>query len=625
MRLSWRVLGCDRNLKSPSLALVDSMFDRAFASEVDAWRALGRGRRLEQFAKKASMVDFTSNDILGLSRHPEVLSAAMAATAEHGAGGRASRLLGGGAPTTRALESQAAAWLGAEDALLFPSGYQANLTLLSAIAGPGDAVVSDELNHASLIDGLRLSRATVTVVRHGDLEHFEHALSAASGARRRFVVTESIFSMNGDAAPLTELAALCDRHRAGLVVDEAHAAGVVGPEGRGEWAAMDIAAQCLVARLITGGKALGVGGALIAGSKALVEMLVHRGRGFVFSTAVAPALVGGLEKAIAIAAGANDERARLHVNAQRLARALGLPSPRAAIVPFTVGGEAATVELAARLAASGHDVRAVRPPTVPVDTSRLRIVCHATHTAAQIDGLVEALGGEQHANNRNETRLLRRTPRPSPLFVVGTDTGIGKTVVSAVLARALDAHYWKPVQTGEDCDTTEVSRIANALKDGTERAIAKPTYAFPLPASPHTAAHAVEATIDPALLDADLARYVQAAGDTRLIVELAGGLIVPLAESFTQADWVQRVQPDVVLVARSGLGTLNHTLLTLEALQRRRIIPRALILVGDVHAANRDTLRPHVRALFELPHLPSLETRAVDHWLRGTDFAGALA
>lgn len=618
------------------------MFDGAFEDEVAAWKAQGRGRSLDGAGQGPLLVDFTSNDVLGLSKHPSVVSAAVAAIEEHGAGGRASRLLGGGAPTTRTVESQAAAWIGAEDALLFPSGYQANLTLLSSLVGPGDLVFSDALNHASLIDGARLSRAKVHVTRHADPAHLDELLAATTGARRRIVITESVFSMDGDAAPLAELAEVCDRHGAGLIVDEAHAVGVVGPEGRGHWAAQSIDAECLIARLVTGGKALGVGGAFIVGSGALVDMLVHRGRGFVFTTAVAPALVGGLSRAIELAANANDARACLKRNAVRVAAALELAEPIAAIVPFVVGGENEAVRAAEQLAAAGLDVRAVRPPTVPEGTSRLRIVCRSGHTGSQIEALLGHLQqaapsmrtqgsqardhlelADPHAASGPESGSPERVQ--PPLFVVGTDTGIGKTVASACLARALDALYWKPVQTGDDCDTTEVERLAGPLRSGAPRTVAPPSYAFPLPASPHTAAHAADATIRPAQLAFDLAAHTEAAGPARLVVELAGGLLVPLTGCFTQADWLERARPDIVLIARSGLGTLNHTLLTIEALRNRGLVPRALLLVGEEHPANRETLRPFVEHLLELPPLHPLNTASVDAWLQTNDLAGALA
>src|SRR5262245_32659218 len=243
--------------------------DQALARELELWEAAGLLRRPEECAP-SRLVDFASNDYLGLARDPRVVEAARAALAVHGAGGRASRLLGGGSPLHVACERAAAEWLGAEAALLFPSGWQANAGLVSALAGRGDAVFSDRLNHASLVDAARLSRARVFVHAHLDLEELERQLASAAGARRRLVLTEGVFSMDGDRAPLAELHALCARHDAHLVVDEAHAAGLLGPEGAGAWAAARVAAEGearLAARVVTGGKALGVAGAFVAGSR----------------------------------------------------------------------------------------------------------------------------------------------------------------------------------------------------------------------------------------------------------------------------------------------------------------------------------------------------------------------
>ncbi|MEL6716496.1 MAG: aminotransferase class I/II-fold pyridoxal phosphate-dependent enzyme, partial [Planctomycetota bacterium] len=355
---------------------------------VEDWRRRGLGRSLE---RPSHPIDFTSSDVLGLSRHPALVRAAREAVERDGIGGRAARLLGGGSPRTSSLEAGLAAWLDADAALLLPSGFQANVTLLPAIAGPGDVVVSDALNHASLIDGLRLSRADVRIANHGDVEHVAHHLASARGARRRFVVTESIFSMDGDAAPLPELSTLCAKEGAGLVVDEAHATGVVGPEGRGGFAASGADPGPLVARIVTCGKALGAVGAFVAGSVALRDLLVHRGRGFVFSTAVSPAVVGALEASLELVPGADAERAHAKESAARVASALGLPAPAAAIVPIPVGSEERVLALGEALGARGVGVGVVRPPTVPPGTSRLRVVCRADHSSADVDALLDAL------------------------------------------------------------------------------------------------------------------------------------------------------------------------------------------------------------------------------------------
>ena len=279
--------------------------DAALRAELDALAEAGLGRAVCPLTP--DRVDFVTNDYLGLASDPALVEAARAAAAEHGAGGRAARLLGGGSPLDRAAERAAAAWLGAEDALLVPSGYHANLGVVVALAQRGDLVLSDRRNHASLIDAARLSRAMVRVF--DDPQQLEDLLRAGRGARRRLVLTEGVFSMDGDTPDLADLAERCLRHDARLVVDEAHAAGLVGPQGAGAWAAADAAPEALAARVVTGGKALGVAGGLIVGSVALRDMCVQRARSFVFTTAVAPPVAGALAVAIERARGASEGRA----------------------------------------------------------------------------------------------------------------------------------------------------------------------------------------------------------------------------------------------------------------------------------------------------------------------------
>ncbi len=602
-----------------------------WASEVERWRARGLGRSLEageteDEANLVPAVDFTSNDYLGLSTNKAIVAGATRALESFGASGRASRLLGGGSPECLAVEQKVADWLGAESALLLPSGYQANVTLLPAIAGRGDVIVSDELNHASLIDAMRLSGATVRIYAHGDVEEAARLLAGARGARRRYVVTEAVFSMDGDLAPLRGLERLCAEHRAGLIVDEAHAVGVLGPNGRGGCAALEVSP---LVRIVTGGKALGAAGGCIVGPKALSDLIVHRGRGFVFSTAVSPAVVGALDAAVDVVAGANAARQQLRSHARSVALAVGASPPDAAIVPVPLGTADRAVQAQAALLARGFDVRAVRPPTVPEGTARLRVVCRATHSEGSVTELGIAL---QELDQVAVSPRERPADLPRPLVIVGTDTDIGKTVVSATAALALDARYWKPVQTGDDSDTSEVSRLAGPCGSAGEqvpREIAPPRYWFKLPASPHTAAAEEGATVDVDELEVALRDHRRGAAPRRLVVELAGGLLVPLNDHETQADWLARKRPardafEILLVARSALGTLNHTLLTLESLRARGLTVKALVLVGDVHPANAATLRPLVPALFELPVLPRLSHEALAEWLESHPLGTAL-
>ena len=311
------------------------------------------------------MLNLCANNYLGLADHPALEAAAKAAIDSHGYGMASVRFICGTQPLHRELETGLARFLGMADAILFAACFDANGGVFEPLLGPEDAIISDALNHASLIDGLRLSRADVRIANHGDVEHVAHHLASARGARRRFVVTESIFSMDGDAAPLPELSTLCAKEGAGLVVDEAHATGVVGPEGRGGFAASGADPGPLVARIVTCGKALGAVGAFVAGSVALRDLLVHRGRGFVFSTAVSPAVVGALEASLELVPGADAERAHAKESAARVAAALGLPAPAAAIVPIPVGSEARVLALGEALGARGVGVGVVRPPTVP--------------------------------------------------------------------------------------------------------------------------------------------------------------------------------------------------------------------------------------------------------------------
>lgn len=592
--------------------------DARLRAEMASWESRGLRRDLDaQSERRAdSAREFTSNDYLSFANHPKLVAAARAAIERHGVGGRAARLLGGGCELDRRAESAAAEWLGAEDALLFPSGWQANVGLLGTLAGVGDAIFSDERNHASIIDAARLSRARLFVYRHLDLELLEAHLVLARGAANRIVVTESVFGMDGDGAPLHALHELCVRHDAFLVIDEAHATGLIGPRLAGGWDAIDtdgaIARSTksrLAARLVTGGKALGVSGAFVVGSRALRDHVANRARSFVFTTAVSPAVSGALCAAIELAQASREAANRATQTARRVARALSLEEPAAAIVPFVVGESAAALALSRDLLARGLDVRAIRPPTVSEGSARLRIACHAHNDEVAVQALVDALSATRAAKHD------RIEVRARVMCVVGTDTDVGKTVVSALLARAALRHgpatYWKPVQTGAASDTDEVARLA-----GPDLELADPLHSFPLAASPHTAAAAAGSRIDFAALRARFA-LLRAECRGTLIVELAGGLLVPYDDERTQADLIALERPEIVLVARSALGTLNHTLLTLEALAARSLVPSALFLVGPKHAENAETLRARagVGRVFEIPPLDIVDARGLDAWI----------
>lgn len=610
---------------------------RACDQELAALDAAGLRRRTD-VRVGPPLVDFTSNDYLDLATDPLVVDGARTALVEDGSGARAARLLGGGAERQQALEAKLAAWQGVESALLFPSGYQANLGVLTAFAGRGDAILSDELNHASIVDGCRLSRARVEVFRHCDLSALEHALVRTRSARRRIVVTESVFSMDGDLAPLAEIHALCLEHDALLWIDDAHAAGLLGADRAGAWRSGERDERALLGRVITGGKALGASGGIFLGDRSLREVLLHRARSFVFSTALPPAGIGALSAAIDRIRNDPARAASCLANAKRLASSLGLPEPAAAIVPIVLGDAQAAVDAQRACEAAGFDVRAVRPPTVPKGSSRLRVVAHAGNTFDQIDRLCGVLR-PWVSRGRESGAVASATATARSVFIVGTDTGIGKTLVSALLVRALreggDVRYWKPVQTGDDSDTATVSHLAECGRNDRF----EPEFEFPLPASPHTAAAHANAEIDERRVDEAHAEHLAVLSPgAALVIEFAGGLLVPYRIGFDQGDWLAhrtRSNDRIVLVARSGLGTLNHTQLTLEALARRALEPALLVLVGERHAANHATLReiaPHL-PIVEVPQFAELSPDTLRSWLgdradessAGARIRGALA
>jgi 8-amino-7-oxononanoate synthase len=379
------------------------------AEEVARLEAAGLGRRvraLESASEPEVLLDgrrvlcLASNNYLGLAAHPEVIEAAAEAAHRYGAGSGSARLVTGGLRVHDELEARLAAFKGTEAALLFSSGYLANLGTVAALVGPGDAVFSDELNHASIIDGCRLSRADVHVYRHGDAGHLADRLGAwrrsAGAGPRALVVTDSVFSMDGDVAPLPDVVAACDRHGAVLMVDEAHATGVVGPGGRGAVAGYGLDGRVGVI-MGTLSKSLGAAGGFIAGSAALCAYLRNRARSFIFDTALPPPTAAAALAALGIVEREPERPLRARRLAGRLAaglRAAGydVRDPPAAVVPVVVGAPDAAVGLSARLLDAGVLVTAIRPPSVPDGTSRLRATVMATHTDGEIDRAIAAFG-----------------------------------------------------------------------------------------------------------------------------------------------------------------------------------------------------------------------------------------
>jgi 8-amino-7-oxononanoate synthase len=341
-----------------------------------------------------------SNNYLGLADHPRVREAAAEAAMRWGVGAGASRLVSGTMTIHGRLEERLAAFKGAEACLLFGSGYLANLGVIGSLAGPGDTVYSDELNHASIVDGCRLSRAEVVVYRHRDAEHLEWCLRRQGGGRdgqaRRLIVTDSVFSMDGDVAPLEALTEIAQAYGARIVVDEAHAIGNLGPEGRGAVAEAGLEGEVDVV-VGTLGKALGSYGAYACASAEMVRYLLNTARSLIFSTAPPPPAVAGALAALDLLRERPHRVQRLRANAGVLRRALaaeGFPiaDSEMHIVPLIVGEQRATMRLCQEAIERGVFAQAIRPPTVPEGTSRLRLTVMASHTAAELRGAAGVLG-----------------------------------------------------------------------------------------------------------------------------------------------------------------------------------------------------------------------------------------
>jgi 8-amino-7-oxononanoate synthase len=357
---------------------------RHLRGELDELERRGLLRVAGPAGEDTSRLILCSNDYLGYGTEPwpEGL------TLPGGAGG--SRLVSGDHPAHVHLEQTIARWLGVEAVLVFSSGYAANVGMLAALAGPGDVIVSDALNHASIIDGCRLSGATIVVAPHKAPEAIEAALRSAK-ARRRWVVTESYFSMDADMPDLPALREICDRHDAGLIVDEAHGLGVFGVQGGGLCREAGVRADVLVGTL---GKAIGLQGAFVAGSAELRAWLWNRARSFVFSTGLSPALAGAASARVRRVAADDRGRSALHEQASRLRiglAALGAERlGRGPIIPWLVGDAAEAVRRSLALRDQGVFVQAIRPPTVPQGTSRLRITAHAKLSSAQVERALAA-------------------------------------------------------------------------------------------------------------------------------------------------------------------------------------------------------------------------------------------
>ena len=342
-------------------------------------------------------VDFSSNDYLALANHAG-LRAAVAEALQRGVpmGSGGSRLLRGNHEEHEALEVEAAAMFGSESALFFSSGYAANTTLFATLPQSEDLVVCDALAHASAGEGMRLGRAPVTRAAHNDANAFADAIKtwrARGGKGRAWIAVESLYSMDGDAAPLADLASLCDQTGSVLVIDEAHATGVFGPDGRG--LAADLEGRENVITMRTCGKALGCEGALICGSNVVRDFLINRGRGFIFSTAPSPLMAAAVRASLRLMRTEPHLRERLRQLSARanalLTRQAGAPHTGSQIIPIILGEDRRAVSVARALQQSGFDVRAIRPPTVPEGTARLRVSVTLNVGEADIDALAAVL------------------------------------------------------------------------------------------------------------------------------------------------------------------------------------------------------------------------------------------
>ncbi|WP_454797765.1 8-amino-7-oxononanoate synthase [Novosphingobium lindaniclasticum] len=383
-----------------------SRFDSFFAAALGRIESAGQRRTLRPAALEPGgrirrggrdLIDFSSNDYLGLARHPLLVERARAWTEALGTGSGASRLVTGTSEAHLALEARIAAFKHAEAALIFASGWQANAAVIPALlaAAPGAMVFTDRLVHASMHAGIAISGTRQHRFRHNDLNHLEQLLAGKGrDAPARLILTESVFSMDGDRADIARLADIAARHDAFLFVDEAHATGVLGPGGAGLSAQVPGGIDLVMG---TFSKALGGFGAYVAGSRVMIDYLVNAASGFVFTTAPPPAVLGAIDAALDLVPGMDEERAHLAVLGDRLRRglaALGIDHGASStqIVPAVIGAEEAALGLSRQLEKRGLLASAIRPPTVPPGTSRLRLALRATHSKADIDVLLEAIG-----------------------------------------------------------------------------------------------------------------------------------------------------------------------------------------------------------------------------------------
>ena len=516
---------------------------------------------------------FCSNDYLALAGRRAPAQASGAA---------ASRLVSGDHPIHALLEAAAAELVGQAASLVFTSGYAANVGLLSALAGPGDLIVSDSLNHASIIDGARLSRARIAVVPHLELDAVAAALRDRVD-RRAFVVTESYFSMDADSPNLPALRQVCDEYGAALVVDEAHALGVLGREGRGLCVEAGVCADAVVG---TFGKAFGAGGAFVAGCPALIAWLWNRARSFVFSTGLSPVVAAAALDGITRARQEPWRRERVIGMARKLREELAMLEADIRgfghILPWIVGDAADAIRLAHELGGRGAEVRAIRPPSVPPGTARLRLTVTAAHRESDVERVAEAV----RAVRRKSPAVASPEPKEDVrqrgrlVLVTGTGTGIGKTHFAEALllrwGRSARVAGVKPIESGVDGRSlSDAQRLAAASTFHVKQS----GHAFSAPLSPHLAARDEGIAIRLEVVATSIAQARELAEG--LVVELPGGLFTPLDDWTFNADLARMLAPDAVLfVAPDRLGVLHDVTAATRAAATVALSIAGIVLVA---------------------------------------------
>lgn len=378
----------------PFAALQSELAERAAQGLQRRRRVLESPQGVRVIVGDRQHLSFCSNDYLGLANHPQLIAALQSGAQLHGVGSGASHLVSGHFAAHQQLENELAAFVGKPAALLFSTGYLANLGVVQALVGRGDTVFADKLNHASLNDAMLLARAEVKRYRHNDTAHLAQLLAKAQGGRK-LVITDAVFSMDGDVAPLPELLALCERHDAWLLVDDAHGFGVLGEQGRGSLAHFRLNSPRII-YMATLGKAAGVSGAFVASEQVVIDTLMQHARSYIYTTASSPALASALLASLAVLREEEWRREQLHKLIAQLRTGLAglpwtLPPSFTPVQPLIVGSNEDAVALSEGLRARGIWVPAIRPPTVPQGTARLRISLSAAHSEADVAQLIEVL------------------------------------------------------------------------------------------------------------------------------------------------------------------------------------------------------------------------------------------